>query len=122
GARRVALREWVAQGGELWVVPQNASASGERETLNVGLGRVHHALDGFWASATDRAEQRFAPWQKVAPALLTSEDIDAWKLDRPVLALILFLVVFGVLVGPVNIFVFAPPLRRQRLFLTVPLL
>lgn len=35
---------------------------------------------------------------------------------------VLFLVVFGILVGPVNLFVLAPPGRRHRLFITTPLL
>lgn len=35
---------------------------------------------------------------------------------------VLFLVVFGILVGPVNLFVLAPSGRRHRLFITTPLL
>lgn len=36
--------------------------------------------------------------------------------------MVLFMVVFAVLVGPVNLFVFAGPTRRHRLFWTTPLL
>lgn len=35
---------------------------------------------------------------------------------------IVFLVIFGVLVGPVNLFVLAPPGKRHKLFITTPLL
>lgn len=35
---------------------------------------------------------------------------------------IVFLVIFGVLVGPVNLFVLAPPGKRHKLFVTTPLL
>jgi hypothetical protein len=40
--------------------------------------------------------------------------------DNPWLAV--FLVVFAVVVGPVNLFIFAPANRRHRLFLTTPLI
>jgi hypothetical protein len=35
---------------------------------------------------------------------------------------IVFLVIFGILVGPVNLFVLAPPGKRHKLFITTPLL
>ena len=48
-------------------------------------------------------------------AALGMRSFAAWQV-------ILFLVVFGILVGPVNLFVLAPPGRRHKLFITTPLL
>jgi hypothetical protein len=52
-----------------------------------------------WELLNALGERNFASWQVVA-----------------------FLVVFGILVGPVNLFVLAPSGRRHRLFITTPLL
>lgn len=124
GARRNALREWAAQGGSLWLVP----ASG-RETLDVvgepvtqvGLGRIYSELDTLLGNVAEASGRHVMPWGGVTE-LVTKDDLADWALERPVVALIIFLVVFGVVVGPINIFVFAPASRRQRLFVTVPLI
>ncbi len=52
-----------------------------------------------WGVLSDLGTRSFASWQVV-----------------------LFLVIFGILVGPVNLFVLAPASRRHRLFVTTPLL
>ena len=53
----------------------------------------------MWELLNSLGERNFASWQVVV-----------------------FLVVFGILVGPVNLFVLAPAGRRHRLFITTPLL
>lgn len=53
----------------------------------------------MWSLLNALGERNFASWQVVV-----------------------FLVVFGILVGPVNLFVLAPSGRRHRLFITTPLL
>ncbi len=46
---------------------------------------------------------------------LGRRDFASWQV-------VVFLMLFGIVVGPVNLFVFAPPGRRHRLFITTPLL
>ncbi|MDF3058203.1 MAG: hypothetical protein K0R17_2418 [Rariglobus sp.] len=121
GARRNALREWVAQGGVLWIVPDGGRPGGETPKIRHGLGWIHSRLDTLWASTGKDAILRAEPWQTVAE-LITSDDRGDWELDQPIVALIIFLVIFGIVVGPINVFVFAPVSRRQRLFVTVPAL
>lgn len=74
----------------------------------LGKQRVKELTDGYagmsakkpeWALLRTLGERSFASWQ-----------------------VLLFLVVFGILVGPVNLFILAPPSRRHRLFITTPLL
>lgn len=54
---------------------------------------------GAWGLIKDLGQRSFASWQVLA-----------------------FLLVFGILVGPVNLFVLAPPGKRHKLFYTTPLL
>jgi hypothetical protein len=44
------------------------------------------------------------------------------RLEPPGLLILLFVVVFGITVGPVNFFLFAPGIHRSRLFWTTPLI
>ncbi len=54
--------------------------------------------------------------------LVTSNDLYNWRVEKNPLVLVIGLLLFALLVGPVNFFVFAPPGRRHRLFVTVPAL
>lgn len=124
GARRNALREWVAQGGALWVVPAGARVAWggtESSETQVGLGQIYSGLDSLLGNAESATHRRIAPWKSVAE-LVTNDDRANWDLEKPLVTLIVFLVVFGIVVGPINVFVFAPASRRQRLFLTVPVI
>lgn len=69
------------------------------ETQRVDSLRTHHANAGGWPLLALLGTRSFASWQ-----------------------VIVFLVVFGMLVGPVNLFVLAPAGRRHKLFITTPLL
>lgn len=60
---------------------------------------TEHAKNKVWSLLTALGKRDFNSWQVVA-----------------------FLVVFGILVGPINLFVLAPSGRRHRLFVTTPLL
>jgi hypothetical protein len=192
-ARRAALRDWVALGGQLVLVPPKPQASAAVE--KTGLGRIITLSqpltainklgdDAFakaqsdyttaltaWSALYDRggrgATATTAPsptWpppprpepppppppgkldnlpladgttvslnlaesgQRTAETwagqfrLLTNLDLEAFKIEKNPLALVIGLLVFALLVGPVNFFVFAPPGRRHRLFVTVPAL
>jgi len=62
---------------------------------------------------------RASPWLKVAQ-LLDPDDAKAFRLAPATWGLVFFLLAFGVLVGPVNLFWLAPAGKRHRLFFTVP--
>lgn len=67
------------------------------------------------------AAPRIAPWTG-RYQLLAESDFGLWATERNPIALVVGLLVFALVVGPVNFFVFAPPGRRHRLFVTVPAL
>lgn len=99
GHGRVARFEW--DGKEL---PDATTVgrywSAERRLADLQEGRTSIAKgSNYWPLVEAIGERSFASWQVV-----------------------LFLVVFGILVGPVNLFVLAPSGRRHRLFVTTPLL
>ena len=58
-----------------------------------------HATSNNWPLLASLGERSFASWQ-----------------------VILFLIVFGILIGPVNLYMLAPSGKRHRLFVTTPLL
>lgn len=118
GARRNALREWVAQGGRLWLPETGGNRGSEPAQVTLGQGLIVNRLSHTVTDSGD-ARHRLFPWNKVA-TLATDEDREGLELNKPILALILFLVVFGIVVGPLNVFWFAPAAKRQRLFILVP--
>ncbi|EIQ01834.1 hypothetical protein OpiT1DRAFT_00409 [Opitutaceae bacterium TAV1] len=130
-ARRAALREWVALGGQLLVYPGKNDASARPVAPDdepVGLGHIRHPGAPF---ATDTAKGlELVKRSTVAPPpdLWSANGLDdtsvEYRLERPLQGgwLSLVLLAFGVVVGPVNLWVFAPAGKRQRLFLTVPLI
>ena len=135
---KAALLDWLALGGHVFILASDISdarldliklppvAKGERR---LGAGRVT-ALK--WDGTT-------FPLDSVAKQIKDSGNrgiIDPlgnyeskWELRKAVGELGLqhglifgFIVVFGLLIGPVNLFLLAPAKRRQRLFWTTPLL
>ena len=135
-ARRTAVRDWVSHGGLLCLCAQTADASvrgavglpPEGNATDVGLGRVRLIVwDGKELAAETVAAEDNQP--RVNRADATAESAEDWTMTKavgtiPVNALFLigFIVVFAVLVGPVNLFVFARSARRHRLFWTTPLI
>ncbi len=120
-ARREALDAWVATGGRLYVYEAR-----ERLDRKHGAGQLvawtrslEETDDGLLLRLKHGGGHR-DPWSLPGGAEARSE-IDA---DRFGFSgwLIVFLIGFCVLVGPVNLFMIAPAARRHRLFLTVPLL
>ena len=78
-----------------------------------GFGRREKMLTEDYTGGTG-----LAPNQKPDWGLLESiglRQFASWQV-------IVFLVIFGILVGPVNLFVLAPPGKRHKLFITTPLL
>lgn len=122
GARRNALREWVSQGGLLWLIPTGGRVKGEPAVeTRLGLGAIHSSLDTLMKRARVDGSLRVTPWSSITE-LVTEEDRRDWELKRPIVALVVFLVLFGIVLGPINVFVLAPASKRQRLFITVPAL
>jgi hypothetical protein len=91
--------------GEIEIRPWNDDALDAPATVSLYAGlpyrmaalreQFHHSSN--WPLLTALGERSFAGWQ-----------------------VIVFLFVFGILVGPVNLFVLAPSGRRHRLFFTTP--
>ncbi len=134
GVKR-ALQEWVRLGGQLHVyLSSGATAASlglpEGDADRISLGQIRSfTWDGkklpatdtvgrYW-SATQRAESlveghtKAGDWPLIAA--LGTRSFASWQV-------IVFLVVFGLLVGPVNLFVLAPAGKRHKLFVTTPLL
>ena len=128
---RNALLQWVRLGGRLHFyvtklpangLPANdkAFSLGQIETLTWN-GRsipADETVARYW-QGVERLEQlrlehtRDSDWGPLAA--LGKRSFNSWQV-------IVFLVLFGVLVGPVNLYILAPSGRRHRLFLTTPLL
>ncbi len=142
--QRQAVLQWVRLYGCLDVYAEagsSVSGLGLPEGLDQGarqhsLGRVERLVwDGrtldakavverHWGKATRRADlvsEHAAVGSSPAVSgwglqnLLGRRSFSSWQV-------VVFLVVFGLLVGPVNLFLLAPAGRRHRLFVTTPLL
>lgn len=132
GVRR-ALVEWVHLGGKLHVylakgVTAASPALPEPGTTSLGIvqtfdwdGRTLPAsqtVNRYWGG--ERRTTSLASAHTVAGSwplldLLGTRSFASWQV-------IVFLMIFGLLVGPVNLFVLAPAGRRHKLFVTTPLL
>ena len=137
GVKR-ALLEWVRLGGTLHVYLSPgamASSLGLPEVTDAGskavsLGKIavfgwdgktlpaRETINRYWGEKARMESLRSdhatsSSWPLLS--LLGSRSFASWQV-------IVFLVVFGLLVGPVNLFVLAPAGRRHKLFITTPLL
>ena len=138
--QRSAAMTWVRFGGALRIYSTKENASLEMMELapaeltvkssaksRYGLGKVEiRSWNG--ADLPDSLVHEYMP----TPQFSYSLDVDfghAWKMIsvfgtknfNPFLVLIL-LIIFAVVVGPVNLFHFAKPGRRHRMFVTTPLI
>lgn len=125
GARRAALHDWVALGGTLDVFrgAGGSGSVGSRQTERRALGWIRHRSERL-DDMRDYSFQAPSSPDSFPQSLFTGASTlrPDLKLSTGALGLSIFLIVFGVLVGPINLFVFAPSGRRHRLFVTVPLL
>ena len=125
GGRRAALRDWVLMGGVLQVFANRMGEprSGPAEE-RIGFGAIRRSA--LTLEAEEKVKTGFVELSELVQmhpeALMPMSLPPELKLTTGRLGVSLFLVVFGILVGPINLFVFAPAGRRQRLFLTVPTL
>jgi hypothetical protein len=133
--RRAALRGWVGLGGRLWLSP---AAAGPEEVERFGAGQITTLAEPIAAEAAAGFDPRTSHFwvtkleiYGATPGLPNASDLVLEKTpigeavqEHPAnnTWLAVFLVAFAIVVGPVNLFVFAPAAKRHRLFLTTPLL
>ncbi len=140
--RKRALLDYITAGGVVVIVGSGTPPDIERQfsaaapfteappdgaAFRLGHGSVYAATDAFeldwWADVIQGAESS-ARWR--LPTRRVSNDIDALPmtdhLALPVRSLLALLVVFAVLIGPVNVFVLTMLRRPVLLFVTTPLL
>jgi hypothetical protein len=129
GARRAALRDWAAMGGALDIYPTDGFGAPAVSLKLHGHGTIRPMLRSLAAEAatSGKREIRIGKSDVDDLADFTASFISPTRreemtLSRGALGVSLFLVAFAVLVGPVNLFVFAPSRRRHRLFFTTPLI
>jgi len=135
---RAALLDWVAMGGEVHVLVRDDSDAHLTELKLPALlyGKRSHGAGEFRTMKWDG--QKF-PEAQIAAVVKKTEDsglpfrLNAYDKDWPMKTAVGtirlkadlifgFIVVFGILVGPVNLFVLAGSGRRHRLFWTTPLI
>lgn len=140
GSAKAAMLEWAALGGSIILFGNDLSdvrlaglkvpapdADGVRR---IGAGKIQTQQ---WDEKTFPVETAYKLATSMTgdpkPKQLSNYDGAAWKLRDAVAAPSLramlifgFIVVFGILVGPVNLYWLAGPKRRQRLFWTTPLI
>jgi hypothetical protein len=142
-AQKLAVKDWVAQGGALYPCTQTTAVNALAE-FGGGQGQDASAQEirhGFgvvktmtWNGRELEPAQLTGPIGAAMTRSLPGSLMDAYTagwgeaqrivgephLNAPLL--ITFMAVFGVVVGPVNLFLFAKGGRRARLFWTTPLL
>jgi hypothetical protein len=128
-ARRAALRGWVALGGQLVLVPEEAGGKSE-ERLGAGSIRTLALPIKAALSTTEWNDLGLSLGGTVgypdADSLVVRNGTPlSWAVaekEPGTTWLTLFLISFAIMVGPVNLFVLAPATKRHRLFLTTPLI
>jgi len=134
---RTGILAWIRLGGRLYIHLQSNTTTlaslgidGEEER---SFGRIELAQVGpkLALDATKTVNMATTKSASFRPRLesLYNDTSAGWPLQRMFgsrafnyLLFILVLVVFGVIVGPINLFVFARSGRRHRLFITTPLI
>lgn len=125
-AHRRSLFDWVALGGQLTLIP--VDSGGEANTQVIGAGSIvtlPHPL-----SKLSRNQTKFLqsddisnlPYVAAPLAKASFWDLPTanWGLTNRRGWLTIFIAVFGLLIGPVNVLLLAPQGKRHRLFVTVP--
>jgi len=127
GARRAALLDWVALGGTLSLFPPFTQGSSLIPAENWGRGGIIRSEKTLAEVASPESLLPKAPKfprQLFDQAIMAgnSSGPQAFELSSGSIGVTLFLVLFALLIGPVNLLLFAPAKSRQRLFFTVPLI
>jgi len=144
--QQLAVMHWVRLYGKLHVyatagfspvslgLEPDVDPQARERTFIRSLGRVEViSWNGGTLDAGNTVNRYFSEAARVKELIeahtVESGSIPTWGLLEALGArqfaswqVVLFLVIFGILVGPVNLFVLAPSGRRHRLFVTTPLL
>ena len=142
---RNALLDWVRFGGRLVIYPEAAdrslsglgikaapgAAGSDADVLPIGLGTVRLADSlPVGGGTVDTATPRSAMSTSATRVERYAFDYTGlWGAGRKLgkrrfatAQVVLILLLFGILVGPVNLFVWAKPGKRHRLFFTTPII
>ncbi len=124
-ARRAAILDWIAQGGRL-AISQAGGGGGLPQAGPMGSGSIEIWEPGDFVSqaskfllgapklsSTRATEDYLANWAPLAKTGLPAP---------PFISLIIFVLAFGVIIGPVNFQFLAPPGARHKLFVTIPVI
>lgn len=125
---RGAIDDWIAQGGKLILVHSDATPPPD---LPPAGGRGTGSIE-YWLLGDDFVE-RAGQLLKGSTTPMSTEVLQnytwQWELAEkvgraqpPQILIIVFVVAFGVIIGPLNFLVLAPLGKRHRLFWTTPLL
>jgi len=133
-AAQQAVLEWVRFGGRLSLFTDENE---KLESLGLSAGKRSLGLiesrtwTGNSSPKTFDAQKIYDVFQKIEPrAKRVGTDYRSnWKLQKEfpdkafnTALIVILLIAFGVIVGPVNLFVFAKAGKRHRLFVTTPLI
>jgi hypothetical protein len=136
-AQHDAVCEYVAQGGELVLfTPENVDARAPQLQLPEPDGKPgpygYGVISLLSSPVFPPSPESLVTAIKHRPAISATnidEEFSTWNLRHLVgiiavnrVLIILFILVFGALVAPINMFVFAPGKKRFRLFWTTPLI
>lgn len=118
-ARKDALNQWVSAGGRLFILLDDASAQ-KPGVVNTGDGRTQYMKEDYKQLAEFIENNKGQlPLKSFYPPLPAYGE---YMLDSPQWFVILVLLTFAVLVGPVSLFYWAPVGKRQKLFLLIPVI
>lgn len=127
-AEREAIQDWINQGGQLVLCHAGATPPGDLPKAGAqGSGGIEHwALgDDFVARAAGLLDQ---PRQALSSQAMENYSW-RWSMaeavgrsEPPQVLIVVFVIAFAVVVGPLNFVVLAPLGRRHRLFWTTPLI
>lgn len=128
---QTALLQWARLGGNLHFYCEGEKpANLPADESDYGLGAIEtFTWDGKNLNATQTVSRYWGRNERVKQIMDEHSDGSKWSLlqalgDRSFNSwqVVVFLGIFAILVGPVNLFVLAPSGRRHRLFYTTPLL
>ena len=128
-----AILSWLRLGGQLVVFAQNQvkpSSLGLPADSSFGSIALKQIGSDLRLDAKDTVNlAKPKPPLKTRLSAVTSDFIAKWPIQKEFgeksfnyIFFVIILIAFGILVGPVNLFVFAKSGRRHRLFVTTPLI
>lgn len=127
-AEREAIQDWIMQGGRLILChPETAAPADLLPAGSFGNGAIEHWVEdnGFVERVAKMLESPSEPPAKQALENYTWQ----WSLAKavgrpepPQILIVVFVIAFAVIIGPLNFVVLAPLGKRHRLFWTTPLI